>query len=110
MEDELQERIRSLNNELDKMAPNNRAIDRLESVENKLRSSEKDFEDARKRARRAKDSFEDVMYKRSEMFNKAFSHISEQIGPIYRELTRSANYPLGGQAYVASENFSSLCL
>lgn len=98
MEEELQERIRSLNNELDKMAPNNRAIERLESVENKLRSTEKDFEDARKRARKAKDSFEDVMYKRSELFNKAFSHISEQIGPIYRELTRSANYPLGGQA------------
>lgn len=80
------------------MAPNSRALERLESVENKLRGTEKDFEDARKRAKRAKDDFEAIMKKRSEMFNKAFSHISEQIGPIYRELTRSANYPLGGQA------------
>jgi structural maintenance of chromosome 1 len=38
------------------------------------------------------------MKQRSDLFNKAFAHISEQIGPIYRELTRSANYPLGGQA------------
>jgi structural maintenance of chromosome 1 len=77
------------------MAPNMRAMERLEGVENKLRSTEKDFEDARKRARRAKDAFEDAMHQRSELFNKAFSHISEQIGPIYRELTRSTNYPLG---------------
>lgn len=93
------------------MAPNTRAVERLESVENKLRSTEKDFEDARKRARRAKDDFEDVMQKRSELFNKAFSHISEQIGPIYRELTRSANYPLGGQAYVSlTKCAKTLCL
>lgn len=80
------------------MAPNTRAIERLESVENKLRSTEKDFEEARKRARKAKEAFEAVQRKRSELFNKAFTHISEQIGPIYRELTRSPNYPLGGQA------------
>ncbi|CRG88328.1 Structural maintenance of chromosomes protein 1 [Talaromyces islandicus] len=104
LEEELQERIRSLNSELDKMAPNSRAMERLESVENKLRGTEKDFEDARKRAKRAKDDFEAIMRKRSELFNKAFSHISEQIGPIYRELTRSANYPLGGQAYLDIED------
>lgn len=98
VEEELQERIRSLNSELEKMAPNTRAMERLEHVENKLRSTEKDFEEARKRARKAKEDFEAVMRKRSELFNKAFTHISEQIGPIYRELTRSANYPLGGQA------------
>ena len=80
------------------MAPNARAMDRLESVENKLRSTEKEFEDARKLSRKAKEDFEAVMKKRSDLFNKAFSHISEQIGPIYRELTRSTNYPLGGQA------------
>lgn len=98
LEEELLEKIRALNNELDKMTPNTRAMERLETVENKLRDTEKDFEDARKYARKAKDDFETVMKKRSDLFNKAFTHISEQIGPIYRELTRSANYPLGGQA------------
>lgn len=92
--------MRSLNSELDKMAPNTRAMERLESVENKLRSTEKEFEQARRHARKTKDDFEETMHKRSELFNKAFSHISEQIGPIYRELTKSANYPLGGQACV----------
>lgn len=98
LEDELLEKVRGLNGELDKMAPNSRAVERLESVENKLRGTEREFETARKHARKTKDDFEDVMRMRSDLFNKAFSHISEQIGPIYRELTRSANYPLGGQA------------
>ena len=80
------------------MAPNTRAIERLETVENKLRGTEKDFDEARKLARKAKEDFEDVMRHRSDLFNKAFTHISDQIAPIYRELTKSANYPLGGQA------------
>ncbi|KAI2820716.1 hypothetical protein CBS115989_3552 [Aspergillus niger] len=104
LEEELLEKVRSLNSELDKMAPNTRAMERLESVENKLKATEKDFEDSRKHARRTKDDFEDVMHKRSDLFNKAFSHISEQIGPIYRELTKSTNYPLGGQAYLDIED------
>ncbi|KAJ5884871.1 Structural maintenance of chromosomes protein [Penicillium taxi] len=104
LEEELLEKVRILNNELDKMAPNTRALERLETVENKLRSTEKDFEDARKHSRKAKEGFEAVMKRRSDIFNKAFSHISEQIGPIYRELTRSANYPLGGQAYLDIED------
>ncbi|KAJ5594096.1 Structural maintenance of chromosomes protein 1 [Penicillium hispanicum] len=104
LEEELLEKVRVLNSDLDKMAPNARAMERLESVENKLRGTEKDFDDARKQARKAKEDFESVMKKRSDLFNKAFTHISEQIGPIYRELTRSANYPLGGQAYLDIED------
>ena len=80
------------------MAPNMRAIERLEGVESKLRTIEKDFEDSRKRARKAKDDFEEVMQRRSELFNKAFTHISEQIEPIYRDLTRTESYPMGGKA------------
>ena len=80
------------------MAPNMRAIERLEGVESRLKSTEKDFEDARKRAKKAKDDFQEVKEQRFELFNKAFSHISEQIGPIYRDLTRSPSLPMGGQA------------
>lgn len=89
------------------MAPNMRAMERLEGVESKLKSIEKDFEEARKRARKAKDAFEAVMKKRSELFNKAFQHISEQIEPIYRDLTKTASYPMGGKAYVLAELLSS---
>ena len=80
------------------MAPNMRAIERLEGVEGRLKITEKDFEEARKAAKRTKDDFQEVKEQRFELFNKAFSHISEQIGPIYKDLTRSASLPMGGQA------------
>ena len=104
VENHLQDKIKSLNAELDKVAPNMRAMDRLDTVETKLRSTEKEFEDARKHYRTIKDAFEAIMQKRSDLFNKAFSHISDQIGPIYRDLTRTTNYPLGGQAYLDIED------
>ena len=86
------------------MAPNMRAIERLEGVESRMKTTEKEFEEARRRAKRAKDDFEDIKEQRSELFNKAFTHISEQIGPIYKELTRSAALPMGGQAYLDMED------
>lgn len=82
------------------MAPNMRAIERLQDVEGKLKSTEKAFADAQKRAKKAKDDFHEVKQQRFELFNKAFSHISDQIGQIYKDLTRSMSMPMGGQAYV----------
>ena len=97
-EAELQERIKALNAELEGMAPNMRAVERLGIVQDRLKTTDKDFEDARKQAKRAKDDFQAVKEKRFELFSKAFSHISEQIGPIYKNLTRDATLPMGGQA------------
>ena len=81
------------------MAPNMRAVERLAIVQDRLKTTDRDFEDARKRAKRAKDDFQTVKEQRFELFSKAFSHISEQIGPIYKDLTRDASLPMGGQAY-----------
>lgn len=81
------------------MAPNMRAVERLEVVQDRLKNTDRDYEDARKRAKRAKDDFQAVKEKRFEAFSKAFSHISEQIGLIYKDLTRDASLPMGGQAY-----------
>lgn len=80
------------------MTPNMRAIERLEGVESRLKSTEKDFEDARRKAKRARDQFQKVKDLRHELFTKAFQHISEQIGPVYKDLTKTGTLPLGGQA------------
>ena len=104
VEQKLQDTIKSLTSELDKMAPNMRAVDRLDSTEQKLRATEKEYDQSKKAYRDLKEDFEHVTLKRSELFNKAFNHISENIGPIYRDLTKSANYPLGGQAYLDIED------
>ncbi|KAL8910834.1 MAG: hypothetical protein Q9171_003923 [Xanthocarpia ochracea] len=97
-EDELKGRIKALNSELDHMAPNMRAMERVQTAKGRLATTDKDYEDARKRAARAKESFGKVKERRFELFNKAFSHISEQIGPIYKDLTKDPNLPMGGQA------------
>ena len=99
---ELQEKIVALSSELEKMAPNTRAMERLEGVESKLKSSERDFENARKQAKKARDQFLVVKEKRFELFNRAFTHISEQIGSVYKDLTKSPQFALGGQASVVS--------
>lgn len=84
-----------------------RAIDRLDSVETRLKTTEKEFEDARKKAKKTKDEFLAVKEKRFDLFNKAFTHISEQISNVYKDLTRSKNFPLGGQAYLDIEDSDS---
>ena len=91
------------------MAPNMRAIERLGMVQDRLKTTDRDFEDARKGAKKAKDDFQAAKEKRFDLFSKAFSHISEQIGPIYRDLTRDASFTMGGQAYVDSPNPSKTC-
>ncbi|KAL9617966.1 MAG: hypothetical protein Q9160_007271 [Pyrenula sp. 1 TL-2023] len=104
MDEQLQEKIRSINAELDKMAPNMRAMDRLDTVEAKFRATEKEFEDSRKDYIKKKEAFNTAMRRRSELFNKAFTHISDQISSIYKDLTRSTNFPIGGQAYLDIED------
>ena len=64
MEEELLEKIRTLSSELDRMAPNMKAIERLEGVENRLQEVEREFENSRKEAKRAKDRFQAVKDKR----------------------------------------------
>ncbi|KAL1840360.1 hypothetical protein VTJ49DRAFT_533 [Mycothermus thermophilus] len=102
-EDRLQAKITALTNELEKLNPNMRAMERLESVKARLEATEKDFEDSRAALRAAREAFNRVKEKRFELFNRAFTHIQEQITHVYKDLTRSDAYPLGGQAYLDIE-------
>ncbi|CAD0045513.1 unnamed protein product [Aureobasidium pullulans] len=103
-ETNLQETISTIQADLDKMAPNMRAIERLEGVEARLKSTDDEFEASRKAAKEAKDQFDEVRETRSELFTKAYDHISGQIDQVYKELTRTASFPLGGQAYLDLED------
>ncbi|KAI0881164.1 uncharacterized protein GGS22DRAFT_173520 [Annulohypoxylon maeteangense] len=103
VEDKLQEKISSLTAELEKLNPNMRAIERLEVVEARLTATQKDYDNSKAVYEAAKDAFDDVKTKRFELFDKAFVHIREQISHVYKDLTRSDQYPLGGQAYLDIE-------
>ena len=103
MESKLQEEITSLNATLDKMQPNAHAAQRLTAAEQRAKDTEQEYEDSRNTYKDLKARFEDTMEKRNELFNKAFSHISEQIEPIYSNLTKSDEFPAGGRAYLTAD-------
>ena len=104
VEEALLQNITSLNNALEKLNPNMRALDRLAGVEARLKTTDREFEDARKHAKETRDAFNVVKEKRFDLFNAAFTHISTQISTVYKDLTRSSAYPLGGQAYLDIED------
>ena len=100
---QLIEAIAKLNTVLDKMQPNSHAASRLETVQQRFDDTSKEFEDSRTLYRDKKKGFEDVQRKRNDLFNRAFAHISEQIEPIYANLTRSAEFAAGGRAYLTAD-------
>jgi structural maintenance of chromosome 1 len=104
IEEKLQEKISSLVAELEKLNPNSHAVERLQTVEARLRTTEEEFEEARRVAKQTRDDFQAVKEKRFNLFNKAFTHISEQINTVYKDLTRSAAHPLGGSAFLDTED------
>ncbi|KAF9903578.1 Structural maintenance of chromosomes protein 1 [Linnemannia zychae] len=104
MENEFLDRLRGLADEIERLAPNMKAIDRLDGVEARLRQTDKEFNAARKSARTVKEQFGAVKQERYDRFQKAFTHISEKIDEIYKSLTRSTAFPLGGTAYLSLED------
>lgn len=100
----LSEKINELQGLMDKMSPNMRSADKLEQEEARLADAEKEFKASKAAATKALKDFENVREKRMDLFNKAFGHISEQIGTVYRELTKTQSFPLGGSASLDVEN------
>ncbi len=81
-----------------------RAGERLIATEARLKSIDEQFAETRRRAAAAKKAFDEVKQKRYDLFMKAFNHISENIGGTYKDLTKSPQFPLGGQAYLDMED------
>jgi structural maintenance of chromosome 1 len=103
-ETKLTDHITRLDTDINKATPNMRAGERLAATEARLREVDEHFAETRKRAAAAKKAFEDVKQKRYDLFMKAFNHISENIGGTYKDLTKSPQFPLGGQAYLDMED------
>nr|KAJ3408666.1 Structural maintenance of chromosomes protein 1 [Polyrhizophydium stewartii] len=104
IEAELLGEIKEITAEMERIAPNLRSIDRLDDVEAKLRETASEFEVARREAREVRDQFQQVKNQRYELFHAAYSHIESVIDDIYKELTRSAAFPVGGTAYLSLED------
>lgn len=98
------DRIKELGNDIEALIPNLRALDKLESVEARLKATMESFEAARSEAKKTREEFMTIRNKRHRAFTSAFKHIAEAIDPIYKELTRSEAVPTGGTAYLSLED------
>ncbi|KAH9819911.1 RecF/RecN/SMC [Melampsora americana] len=97
VERQLEEKLERLKSKMEAMAPKTRS-------EARLREHEKEFEAARKRAKQTKDDFTEIKNQRVELFTKAYTHISEKIDGVYKELTKGKASPMGGVAYLSLED------
>eukprot|EP00178_Gracilaria_changii_P018546 TRINITY_DN530_c0_g1_i1.p1 TRINITY_DN530_c0_g1~~TRINITY_DN530_c0_g1_i1.p1 ORF type:complete len:1242 (+),score=251.58 TRINITY_DN530_c0_g1_i1:154-3879(+) len=98
MLDSYVEKIRAMEHQLDGLAPNMKANEHMTDVNEKLAEIDRDAEQARERVRKAAQRFENVKQKRQDRFGSCFRHVANKIDEVYKQLTRSAAYPMGGTA------------
>jgi structural maintenance of chromosome 1 len=95
--------IKSCEDQIENLAPNMRAGEHMADVSARLEQLDKEAEAAKNRAKDAVEAFETTKEERQELFNACFSHVAEKISDVYKQLTKSANYPMGGTAYLSLE-------
>ncbi|CAM0911489.1 unnamed protein product [Alopecurus aequalis] len=104
LEAEFNKKIGTLIAEIERTAPNLKALDQYEALQTKEKEVTDKFEAARKEEREVADKYNAVKQRRYELFMEAFDHISKGIDKIYKQLTKSHTHPLGGTAYLNLEN------
>uniref|UniRef100_A0A8C7VM06 Structural maintenance of chromosomes protein n=1 Tax=Oncorhynchus mykiss TaxID=8022 RepID=A0A8C7VM06_ONCMY len=83
-----------------RVEPNMKAMEKLESVRDKFQETSDEFEAARKRAKKAKQAFEQIKKERFDRFNACFEAVSTNIDEIYKALSRNSS----AQAFLGPEN------
>lgn len=96
---QLESKLQSVNQEIDSLTPNLRALDKLEGAESRLKAAMDSFEKQRVDAKKARDAFVKVKQQRYNQFAPCFRHISEQIDRVYKALVGDS-----GTAYLSLED------
>ncbi|NXG17972.1 SMC1A protein, partial [Grallaria varia] len=97
----LQQRLTEQQSVLQRIAaPNMKAMEKLESVRDKFQETSDEFEAARKRAKKAKQAFEQMKKERFDRFNSCFEAVATNIDEIYKALSRNSS----AQAFLGPEN------
>ena len=76
--------------DLDKLAPNLKAVERLDDVQQRLGSAKDELQTAKAAKDETARKFERVRHERDTLFNEAFTHISQNIDEIYKQVTGGA--------------------
>jgi structural maintenance of chromosome 1 len=101
---DLKAQIEDTSNQIARMAPNLKAVEQYDEVKAREKKQIDEVDASRRECKTAAEGFNTIRQRRFDLFNAALSHITANIDPIYKELTRSALHPSGGQAYLAPEN------
>lgn len=101
---QLARRIADLLAELETIQPNMHAAERYEGVVEKLGECTRELDDLRGAANDVNARFEEVRKTRQSLYQDCYAHVSQSLGTIYRDLTRSSKHPLGGNAYLTLDN------
>ncbi|CAA7403241.1 unnamed protein product [Spirodela intermedia] len=104
VEAEFKNKMESLVAEIEKTAPNLKALDQYEALQEREREVVEEFEAVRREEKEIAERYNAVKQRRYELFMEAFDHISRNIDKIYKLLTKSQTHPLGGTAYLNLEN------
>lgn len=100
---EMKLKIEDVEKDLHALTPNAKAMERLKEVDHKIKNFDREFTKARQDEKRASTRFNEVKQLRTELFMEAFTHISERIDGVYKELTRTSS-SAGGSAYLTLED------
>lgn len=102
---ELEDNEHQIVGELDKIAPNLLAGDKLQSVKARIEEVVQKYEATRQEAMEATRRFQKIRDERRKRFLSCFNVVSSNIDRVYKELTRNSVSQLGGTAYLALENY-----
>ncbi|XP_033230751.1 structural maintenance of chromosomes protein 1A-like [Belonocnema kinseyi] len=99
--DKLNKSINEVQNAIQRIqAPNMKAIQKLYLAKEKLQETNEEFDQARKKAKKAKTQFEKVKKERLDRFMACFEHVANEIDPIYKSLAKNQS----AQAFLGPEN------
>jgi structural maintenance of chromosome 1 len=104
LQKEFEDQIEKLVVEIENMAPNMKATEAFESINQRLKESVTDFDKVKSDAQKAVVAFNKVKKLRTQRFNEAFYHIDEALKTIYTDMTKSSKHPLGGKAYLSLDD------
>lgn len=104
LETEFKQKMDTLIAEIERTAPNLKALDQYEVLQEKEKEVIEKFEAIRKEEKEISDKYNAVRQRRYELFMEAFDHIAQTIDKIYKQLTKSHTHPIGGTAYLTLEN------
>ncbi|KNC52015.1 condensin complex component SMC1 [Thecamonas trahens ATCC 50062] len=99
-----EERLRQISKDIETMAPNLKAIERLDELAAKFKETSAEFDHARSESKVANERFARIQKLRTDRYRDAYDHIARVIDEIYKELTKSELNYAGGTAFLSLES------